>query len=40
MNIAESFPPKNFGDIGTFGDMETEIKFYVQKTKIENNAIG
>jgi hypothetical protein len=33
-NIAESFLPKNFGDIGefgnigTFGDMGTEIKDY------------
>ena len=26
-NIAESFLPKNFGDIGTFGDMGTEITF-------------
>ena len=38
-NIAESFLPKNFGDIGkfgnigTFGDMGIEIKFYVQKIK-------
>ena len=36
-NIAESFLPKNFGDIGkfgdigTFGDMGTEIKFEKMK---------
>ena len=33
--IAESFLAKIFGNIGTVGDMETEIKFFVQKI---NNA--
>jgi hypothetical protein len=38
-NIAESFLPENFGDIGkfgdirTFGDMRTEMKIFVQKMK-------
>jgi hypothetical protein len=38
-NIAESFLPKNFGDIGKFGDigtfggMETKVKFSVKKMK-------
>jgi hypothetical protein len=38
-NIAESFLPKNFdhigkiGNIGTFGDMGTELNFFVQKMK-------
>ena len=30
-NIAESFKPKNFGDIGIFGDMGTKIKFLFKK---------
>jgi hypothetical protein len=32
-NIAEIFFPKKFGDISTFGDMEREIIFFVQKMK-------
>jgi hypothetical protein len=32
-NIAEGFLAKNFGDIGTFGDMGTEITFLFKKMK-------
>ena len=31
--IAESFLLKNFGDIGTFGDMGTVINFFGPKMK-------
>jgi hypothetical protein len=30
-NIADNFLPKNFGDIGTFGDMGTVIIFLFKK---------
>jgi hypothetical protein len=32
-NIAKRFLPENFGNIGTFGDMGTEINFFVKKWK-------
>ena len=38
----QKFYPKKFGDIGTFGDMGTEIKKFVQKLKycnVENEVI-
>jgi hypothetical protein len=33
IHIAESFLAKNFGDIGTFGDMGKKVTFFVQKMK-------
>ena len=39
LNIAERFLPKNFGDLGKFGDKETIIKFMFKKLKGVQNDV-